>query len=166
MSLRWALFLAWAHWVGQVDWPASARNLNAFTTPANTPSSFIWVLESKYGTLCLGGIKPFTVGAITPDPYSSFCKINAGNIWSKGNLESWLFVFHICSQCSLDSSLRIMICLLKIPSTNATRVCIFCFKVLQKSLTGWLFDCFITEREADSNTDNLAANGMTQLASW
>lgn len=108
--------------------------------------------------------------AIVPDLHSSFCKTNAGNIWSKGNIESWLFPFHICSQCSLDSSLRIMICLLKIPSTNATRVCIFfccccCFKVLQKSLTRWLFDCFMTERQADSNTDNMAAvYGMTPVS--
>ena len=52
--------------------------------------------------------------------------------------------FCIGSQCSLDSSLRIMICLLKIPSTNATRVCMF-----QKNIASWLcsyfFNCFLLE---------------------
>lgn len=64
---------------------------------------------------------------------------------------------HICSQCSLDSSLRIMICLLKIPSTNATRVCIL--KMIQKSFPGWLFNYLLTERqeEENSNTEDMTS---------
>lgn len=65
----------------------------------------------------------------------------SGHIWSKRyiKVETNFYFFHIYSQCSLDSSLRIMICLLKIPSTNATRVCMF-----QKNITNWLVSYFLT----------------------
>ncbi|XP_023575453.1 protein unc-79 homolog isoform X3 [Octodon degus] len=57
-------------------------------------------------------------------------------------------------KCSLDSSLRIMICLLKIPSTNATRVCTEPFSQLfchiyssQVFKIAYLLFCFIQERD-------------------
>lgn len=61
-------------------------------------------------------------------PEILFPKINADRKYMKQKTyekDIDFYFFHICLQCSLDSSLRIMICLLKIPSTNATRVCIF-----------------------------------------
>lgn len=53
------------------------------------------------------------------------------------------YFFGICPQCSLDSSLRIMICLLKIPSTNATRVCMF-----QTNKTSWYLVMFSPAKKA------------------
>ena len=76
------------------------------------------------------------------------------NTWSKRYIKKGtdFYCFHICSQCSLDSSLRIMICLLKIPSTNATRVCIVCFR----KTTHWLFSYFFNlKRQAYSNTGEM-----------
>lgn len=73
-----------------------------------------------------------------PPKINAYKKIHeAKDILKKG---TDFYFFHICSQCSLDSSLRIMICLLKIPSTNATRVCIICFS----KTAHWLFNYFLT----------------------
>uniref|UniRef100_G3T0V8 Unc-79 homolog, NALCN channel complex subunit n=1 Tax=Loxodonta africana TaxID=9785 RepID=G3T0V8_LOXAF len=66
---------------------------------------------------CLENIATF-MEALPMDSPSSWSTISNQQLCFRKTLTC---LSYICLQCSLDSSLRIMICLLKIPTTNATR---------------------------------------------